>query len=142
MKRTKETTYKIMSAIHSKNTKPELLLGKCLWKYGLRYRKHYNIIGKPDFALVSNKVAIFCDGDFWHGNNWKLRGIRSLNMELKTYSSFWKSKITNNIKRDKRVNILLSKSGWKVFRFWESDIRINTDRLVMKVLKYIKPRKP
>ena len=64
-----KVTSRIMSSIHSKNTRPEILFGKILWKNNLRYRKHYAIAGKPDFVIVSSKLAIFVDGDFWHGNN-------------------------------------------------------------------------
>ena len=72
--RSKEITSRIMSSIKSKDTKPEKILGSSIWKKGLRYRKHYKIRGKPDFVFVSKRVVIFCDGDFWHGNNWKIRG--------------------------------------------------------------------
>ena len=63
-----------MSHIRSKNTGIEKLLGKALWKKGIRYRKHYKIIGTPDFALPKYKIAIFCDSSFWHGyGNMKTR---------------------------------------------------------------------
>jgi len=123
MPRDKETTYKIMSSIKSKDTVPEKLLGKELWKLGLRYRKHYKILGKPDFVFLKRKIAVFCDGDFWHGNNWKLRGLESFEKELSMYNEFWKEKLLRNIKRDNRVNSELTKTGWLVLRFWESDIR-------------------
>ena len=118
----KATTSKIMASIPSKNTKPELRLGKAMWSMGLRYRKHYPIKGKPDFVFVSAKLAVFCDGDFWHGNNWRIRGMKSFDEELSSYSDFWKNKIVSNMKRDKNVNNLLKEDGWKVLRFWESDV--------------------
>ena len=126
-----------MSAVKSKNTKPEILLGKAMWKKGLRYRKHYKIPGKPDFVFVSKKVAVFCDGDFWHGNNWRLRGLKSLDEELKGYTKFWRDKITRNIQRDEEVNQRLKEMGWKVFRFWESDILSNPDKCAKQVVKYM-----
>ena len=104
MARSKETTYRIMSAIKSQDTGPERLLGKAIWKLGLRYRKHYRVTGRPDFALVALKVAIFCDGDFWHGNNWKIRGLKNLKSELRKYTPFWQEKILANIERDKIVS--------------------------------------
>jgi len=138
MSRSKETTYKIMSAIKSKNTSPEIILGKELWKMGLRYRKHYNkLIGKPDFVFINQKLAIFCDGDFWHGNNWKTRGLNSLQEELSRYSTFWAEKIKRNIQRDVEVNEALKKEGWKVLRIWESDIKNNLNRCVELVKKYL-----
>lgn len=133
--RKKDITHKIMSSIPSKDTVPELLLGKSLWSLGLRYRKHYKIIGKPDFVLVSSKIAIFCDGDFWHGNNWRLRKLKNRNEEFSKYSEFWIRKITNNINRDKKVNRKLRVTGWTVIRFWESQIRKSSIKCAEKVLK-------
>jgi DNA mismatch endonuclease (patch repair protein) len=124
-----------MSAIKSKNTKPEILLGRSLWKLGLRYRKHYKIVGKPDFVLVGTKIAIFCDGDFWHGNNWKIRGLKNLDSELKNYKPFWRKKILSNIERDKTVNKKLKEDGWTVIRFYESAIKFSTENCAEKVLK-------
>jgi DNA mismatch endonuclease, patch repair protein len=130
-----------MSAIKSKDTNPEKLLGKSLWKLGLRYRKHYNVIGKPDFVLVAVRIAIFCDGDFWHGNNWKIRGLKNLNSELKSYKSFWKEKILKNIARDKAVNKKLKEDGWTVVRFFESTIKKSAESCAKKVLRiYLKKK--
>ena len=133
-----EITHRIMSAVKSKNTRPEILLGKAMWKTGLRYRKHYHLPGKPDFVFVKVKVAVFCDGDFWHGNNWKIRGLKSIDEELLKYSEFWRKKIVRNVERDKEVNSKLGKMGWKLFRFWESEINKNPDKCANKVFTYIK----
>ena len=102
--RDKKTTSKIMSAIKSKDTKPEKLLSSAMWKLGLRYRKQYKIIGRPDFVFVRAKIAVFCDGDFWHGNNWRLRGYDSHEQELSKYSKFWVDKLEKEQKRDKIYN--------------------------------------
>ena len=83
--RTPEVTHKIMSAIKSKDTKPELLLRKALWKNKIRYRVNYKKLpGKPDIVITKNKIAIFCDGDFWHGHNWAIQrnDISSLMQQL------------------------------------------------------------
>ena len=117
------TTYRIMSAIKSKDTRPEKLLGKAMWKEGLRYRKQYKIKGKPDFVFIRPKIAVFCDGDFWHGHNWAIRGLGSLEEELRQYSPFWRDKIEKNIARDKKVDEILSQEGWTILRFWESEIK-------------------
>tara|TARA_B100000686_G_C16800296_1_gene985479 strand:+ start:1780 stop:2112 length:333 start_codon:yes stop_codon:yes gene_type:complete len=106
-----------------------------MWKLGLRYRKHYKIAGKPDFVFIRNKIAVFCDGDFWHGNNWKLRGIKSFQEELSGYSSFWREKISRNVDRDKKVNKKLRKEGWTVLRFWESEIRKSPERCAKRILR-------
>jgi DNA mismatch endonuclease, patch repair protein len=123
-------TKKIMSSIPGKDTRPELLLRKALWVRGFRYRKHYKIKGKPDVVFVKAKLAVFCDGDFWHGNNWRLRGLSSLSEELESYSRFWREKILRNIARDKEVNEYLNSQGWMVLRFWSSDIQSKLDECV------------
>lgn len=141
MPRDKLTTYRIMSAIKSKGTSPELILGKAMWALGLRYRKHYRIEGKPDFVFVKAKIAIFCDGDFWHGNNWRIRGLSSLEEELASYDKFWKEKILRNISRDKEINEKLRNKGWSVLRFWESEIKKTPTKCAQKVLRIYQTRK-
>jgi len=131
-----------MSCIPSKGTRPEICLGKILRKNGIRYKKHYKTAGRPDFAIMTKKIAIFVDGDFWHGHNWKLRGFKSLRAELASYKKFWANKIRDNIKRDKKVNGLLRKDGWRVLRFWESDLKRKPDKIIKKILFVYKARKP
>ncbi len=134
-------THKIMSAIPSKNTEPELLLRKALWKENLRYRVNYKKLpGKPDIVFTKYRVVVFCDGDFWHGHNWAIRGLASLEEELAGYSDFWRSKILRNMERDAEVNQALKAEGWEVIRIWESDIRSDVSecvRLVKDVLTNI-----
>lgn len=99
----------------------------------MRYRKHYGLPGKPDFALVRASIAIFCDGDFWHGNNWRIRGLGSQEDELARYDEAWAKKIRRNIERDKSITRTLEDSGWLVLRFWESDIRKSADTCAIVV---------
>ncbi len=133
--RTIETTHRIMSAIKQRDTEPELLLRRAIWSKGLRFRKNYKkLIGKPDIVFTRAKIVIFCDGDFWHGHNWAVRGMGSLENELEGYSEFWKSKIQSNIARDIYVNKKLSEEGWTVIRIWESDIRNNLDEIVEHIV--------
>ena len=132
--RSPEITHKIMSSIKSKNTRPELLLRKALWRKNMRYRVNYKKLpGKPDIVFTKPKVAIFCDGDFWHGHNWAIRGMNSLDEELAGYSEFWKNKILRNIERDSETNKRLSTMGWTVVRIWESDIKKDVDECVKKI---------
>ncbi|MBQ8599376.1 MAG: very short patch repair endonuclease [Oscillospiraceae bacterium] len=120
-----------MSSIKSKNTRPELILRKALWHRNIRYRVNYKELpGKPDIVLTKQKIAIFCDGDFWHGHNWAVRGLPSLEDELKGYSEFWRNKILRNIKRDDDVNKQLNAMGWTVIRIWESDIKKDVNACV------------
>ncbi len=136
--RTREITHKIMASIHSKNTKPELALRKELWRQHLRYRVNYKKLpGKPDIAFTKYMVAVFCDGDFWHGHNWAVRGLGSLDEELAHYSDYWKKKILQNIKRDEKDNQELAALGWTVIRIWESDIKKDLAGCVQKVRKAI-----
>ena len=130
------TTHRIMSAIHSKDTRPELALRHALWRLGLRYRVSVKELpGKPDIVFTKAKIAVFCDGDFWHGHNWALRGIPSLEEELAGYSDYWQKKICRNIERDKENNTKLENEGWIVLRFWESEIKKNLDICVERTVR-------
>lgn len=129
MSRDPKTTHKIMSSIHSVETRPELALRRELWRRGLRYRKNdKRLPGKPDIVFSRARLAIFCDGDFWHGHNWAVRGYGSLEQELKRYSKAWADKILRNIRRDEMVNQTLRSQGWQVLRIWESDIKKDVKR--------------
>ena len=129
-----EVTHKIMSSIPSKNTKPEMLLRKELHSRGFRYRVNYKALpGKPDVAFTKARLAVFVDGDFWHGHNWVIRGYGSLKEELERYSQYWKDKILRNIERDQEVNEALSNMNWTVLRFWESDIKSDLNKCVQEI---------
>ena len=133
-KRDPKVTHKIMASIPSKNTEPELMLRKALWKENLRYRVNYKKLpGKPDIVFTKNHVVVFCDGDFWHGHNWAIRGLSSLDEELASYSEFWRSKILKNIERDTKISQTLEAQGWTVVRIWESDIRRDLNGCVQLV---------
>ena len=134
MGRDEAVTHKIMSAIKSKDTEPELLLRKALWRLGLRYRVNdKKLPGKPDVVLSRAKIVVFCDGDFWHGHNWAIRGLGSFEEELQSYSPFWREKISGNVERDKRHNEILENDGWLVLRFWESEIRNDANTCAQRV---------
>jgi DNA mismatch endonuclease (patch repair protein) len=118
-----------MSAVKSKNTSPELALRHALWPRGLRYRVNVKTLpGKPDVVFTRAKIAVFCDGDFWHGHNWAIRGLPSLEMELERYTPFWRDKIIGNIRRDKENTAFLVAGGWTVIRIWESDIKSDVSK--------------
>jgi DNA mismatch endonuclease (patch repair protein) len=113
----KEIRSRIMAAIRSRgNATTELSLGKLLWAADLRgYRKHWRVVGKPDFAWPGRKVAVFVDGCFWHGCRCKY--LPRTNME------FWRNKIETNKRRDRRVSRSLQRAGWKVVRIKECAVR-------------------
>lgn len=120
-----------MSKIRSKNTKAELIVFKELRKRGIYFQKHYkNVIGKPDIAVPRKKIAIFIDGDFWHG--WQFNKIKA-----KLPKRYWLKKIENNIKRDKRSRAVLRKNGWRVLRVWEHDITNNYKKSVKKIIIFL-----
>jgi DNA (cytosine-5)-methyltransferase 1 len=96
----------------------------------LAYKKQYKKLeGRPDFALLDDKMVIFCDSEFWHGHKWG----NARKKELKTRKKFWINKIESNIKRDKIVNKTLKKKGWKVLRFWGKDILKNSDKCLNRI---------
>ena len=130
---TKEQRYRNMLANKGKGTKLELLFGKLLWNAGVRYRKNdKTVFGKPDFVIRKMKIAIFCDGEFWHGRNWEER-----KNDHKSNCDFWHSKIERNIRRDKEVNEQLKAQGWTVFRFWETEITKDPDKCLNRILNYM-----
>ena len=130
---TREQRHKNMQAVKNKDSKIELMLRTALWNKGYRYRKNYaKLEGKPDIVLSKYKVAIFCDSEFWHGYNWKVRKY-----DIKSNKEFWIKKIEGNIKRDKEVNKILKKQGWKVIRFWGKEILQDTAECLNKIEKEI-----
>lgn len=140
--RNPEVTSRIMSSIKARNTRPENILGRAMWSLGLRYRKQYPIEGKPDFVFVSPRVVVFCDGDFWHGNNWKIRGMNSFEEELETYNDYWRKKISSNIQRDQFVTKFLNDHGWMVLRYWESSIKTEALAIAEEIYCIVRQRKP
>lgn len=125
---TKEQRHKNMSHIRSKDTKIELLLRKELWKRGYRYRKHYKALpGNPDIVFTKYRIAIFCDGEFFHGKDWEILKPR---LEKSNNSDYWVNKISRNRQRDDEINKRLLFEGWTVIRFWGKDIKKNLDECV------------
>ena len=124
---------KIMSRIRGKNTKPELLFRKALWAKGVRYRVNSKKLpGKPDVSIQKYKLAIFIDGEFWHGYNWQER-----KSNLKSNRDFWIPKIERNMQRDSEVNLELKNLGYTVFRFWEREIKKELNKCINDVMIYI-----
>ena len=125
---TPEQRRKNMQHIRSQNTKIEVILRKALWKKGYRYRKNYKKLpGKPDIALTKYKIAIFCDGEFFHGKDWEILKPR---LERGKNSDFCVTKISKNRERDEEINKKLLFMGWTVIRFWGMDIKKNTDECI------------
>ena len=124
---------KMMSKIRGKNTKPEMLFRKALWKKNIRYRvDNKKLPGKPDVSIQKYKLAIFIDGEFWHGYNWDIR-----NIQIKSNREFWVPKIERNMQRDRQVNRQLNDMEYTVFRFWEKEIKNELNKCINDVLVYI-----
>ena len=124
-----------MRRIRSKNTKIEIALRKALWHKGYRYRKNYEALpGKPDIVLTKQKIAIFCDSEFFHGKDWE---VLKPQLEHGKNGEFWIKKISRNRERDDEVNKQLLFLGWTVIRFWGKDIMKNTDECVKVVEEVI-----
>lgn len=123
-----KNTRKTMKKLKSNDTSIEVLLRKELWKRGYRYRKNYtDLPGKPDIALTKYKIAIFCDGEFFHGRDWE---IRKPILAQGNNGTYWISKISRNRERDDEVNKKLLFMGWTVIRFWGNDIKKNVDECI------------
>jgi len=132
-KLSKSQRRKNMQAVKSSGSKIEIILAKELWSLGYRYRKNdKSVYGKPDIVFKRYQIAIFVDGEFWHGKDWKKR-----KHDHKSNQDFWIKKIERNIQRDKEVNLQLKKNGWKVLRFWGKDISKNLPNCTDKIIRTI-----
>lgn len=110
----KEKRSKVMAAIHSKDTKPEIILREALLAKGLRFQTNYCTY-KIDIAFPDQKVAVFVDGCFWHG-------CPMHSHKIGTNEAYWQLKLQKNIERDKVKTANLEAEGWVVMRFWEHDL--------------------
>ncbi len=125
-----------MSRIKGKGTSIELLLSKALWHRGLRFRKNSSsVYGHPDISVKKYKVAIFCDGDFWHGYDWENRKD-----SIKTNRDYWIPKIERNIVKDTEVSHTLQSMGWTVIRIWEHEIRNDLPGIADMIMRIIREK--
>lgn len=135
-----ETTPEVskrMANVHLKGGKAESSLAKALWHEGVRYRKNYRKLpGSPDIAITKLKIAVFVDGEFWHGHDWESRKEK-----LKSNREYWIEKIEENIARDKRNDSLLHDMGWRTIHFWEKEVHKQLDTCVEKVLEAVEEQK-
>jgi DNA (cytosine-5)-methyltransferase 1 len=133
-RRTQAQITEVMRAVPRKSTEPERLFRKALRKAGIRGFKicQENLPGKPDIVIPGRRLAIFIDGDFWHGNQYRTRGHATLEDQLNGIhnAEYWQLKIQSNIERDLRYTSELLNAGWRVARFWESEIRSDIDTCV------------
>lgn len=116
----------LMSRIRGKNTGPEKIVERYLRKAGIRFRRQVSSLpGRPDFIIPESNLALFVDGDFWHG--WRFPAWE------KKLSSFWKKKIGDNRVRDARNFRKLRRASWKVVRIWEHQLVKQAHKTLQKL---------
>ena len=127
-----EQRHKNMAAIHSANTKPEIIVRKYLFSHGFRYRlNHKRLPGHPDIVLRKYRTCIFINGCFWHGHE----GCKYFKMP-RTNVQFWTTKITRNKERDERVQRELAKMGWHCMTIWECELKNGVRERTLEALAY------
>ena len=108
-----------MAAVHSKNTRPEMIVRKWLWSHGYRYRlNHPRLPGKPDIVMRKYRTCIFVNGCFWHGH----KGCKYYRIP-KSNTEFWVKKIRRNQERDREVCRQLAAMGWHSIVIWECELK-------------------
>jgi len=118
-----------MSRVRSKNTKIDLKMKKIISTLDCNFKMYPKIYGNPDFLIKDKRIAIFCDGDFWHGYNYEEK--------KRLPKKFWRDKIEANMRRDRKVSRHLRRNGWSVLRFWEHDIEKRPEVCRKKILRKI-----
>lgn len=124
----------MMSRNRSTDTAPELMIRRLAHARGLRYRKHASWLpGRPDLAFTRVKVAVFVDGDFWHG--WRFPQWRE------KLGPYWREKIERNRRRDVKNFRKLREEGWLVIRIWEHEVKRNADGCVDRIDRALMARR-
>ncbi|QFP75027.1 very short patch repair endonuclease [Deinococcus sp. AJ005] len=133
-KLSREQRSALMGRVRQRDTAPELALRSALHRRGLRFRKNVKgLPGSPDIVFTRIKVAVFVDGNFWHGYDfdaWKDR-----------LQPFWRAKIERNIERDRQNGTDLEELGWQVVRIWEKDIKKRLDEVAEEVAAVVELRR-
>lgn len=130
---TDAATSKRMSNVKLKGGTEETMLAKALWHKGYRYWRNYKKLpGSPDIAIQRYHIAIFVDGEFWHGYDWANKKLK-----LQRNKDYWIEKIEENIARDARVDEQLRKIGWTPIHFWSKEVRTNLHGCVLKVTELL-----
>lgn len=123
------TRSRIMRSVRTRRTEPEERLAAALRVLGMRFsRNDRRVFGKPDLCFSDVRLAVFVDGDFWHGRAWFTKGEAPA-----TNGPFWIAKFEKNVRRDRLVDRELRGSGWSVLRLWGSDVRASPDATARRV---------
>lgn len=123
-----------MSRVRNKDTRPEIIVRSLLHSRGYRFRTHRrDLPGCPDIVFPRSQVAVFVDGDFWHGYRFPYWSDK--------LSPFWQQKIALNRARDRRNHSALRRAGWTVLRLWERQIEQDVDACLARVVDAIDARR-
>lgn len=123
---------RIMSRIRGKNTGIEKTVFRGLTAYGLKFRRHFKgARGTPDVAVPAQRLAIFIDGDFWHGYRYPA-------WRHKIGQKFWRDKIERNRARDRRNFAALRRQGWRVLRLWGHEVTRDPYVAIRKAVRFLK----
>lgn len=142
MTRDPAVTSRIMAAVRSTGTRPEMALRRALHRRGLRYRVRSSLPGRPDLVFPAARVVCFVDGAFWHGAGWKERGYSSMEAQFEgsPRGDWWIAKIRGNVERDRKVTSTLEADGWTVMRFWDTDVGADLDKVATTVEAVVRER--
>ena len=134
-----EQRHKNMAAIRGKDTKPEMIVRKGLWRMGFRYRlNHKRLPGHPDLVLKKYRTCIFVNGCFWHGHNVDITIFENTDCCKipKTNREFWIEKIRRNKERDIEEQKRLAEMGWHCITIWECELKPSKREATIKSLAY------
>ena len=117
----------VMSRIRGKNTGPERTMSAAIAELGLEFEMHAkDLPGRPDIVFRTEKVAVFIDGDFWHGWRFPLWKHK--------LSEKWQDKIEATRSRDARNFRKLRRNGWTVVRIWEHQVEASSESCVRRII--------
>lgn len=136
---------RLMARIRSRDTAPERAFRRAIWRRGIRFRVcDGRLPGRPDLVLPARRLVVFIDGDFWHGHQWRLRRLTSVDQQFLAAANreYWQAKIRRNVERDLRSTAQLLDEGWTVLRFWESDLARRLDECVDLTISAIEGKAP
>ncbi len=127
----KEKRSEIMSLIRARNTGIEKTVFSHLRREGVYFQKHYDKIkGRPDIAIPSKRLAVFIDGDFWHGYKFE-------EWQDRIPKEYWREKISANIARDKKNRARLRREGWRLIRVWEHQLKKSPDKTLKRIKDFL-----
>lgn len=132
MRKTKEEVHRNMAAIRSKDTRPELVVRRYLWRQGFRYRLNDpRLPGHPDIVLRKYRTCVFVNGCFWHGH----AGCRHFRMP-DTHKEYWEQKIRRNQERDSEEQRQLARMGWHCVTVWECELKPKVREHTLEALAF------